>query len=103
MKRKLTKLENRVLDDTYALLVRLACLEHEICVQDTSGGGPGGRGGRRAHARPTGGYDDDFRRGDMGGGAHHPELDDDLSSDDEGDTPMLDVSTDHHMNPEDLY
>ena len=100
LQRKLSKLEHRILDDTYALLVRLACLENEISVQDTNSGS-GGRGGRRAAARGAGAYDDGFRRAGIGG----HELDDDLSSDDEGDTPMLDVSGDHHhqINPEDLY
>ena len=102
LKRKLVKLEHRILDDTYALLVRLACLEHEICVQDTNAAS-GGRGGRRAAARGGGGYEEGFHRTSAGMGSH--ELDDDLSSDDEGDTPMLDVSGDHHhhINPEDLY
>jgi hypothetical protein len=105
LKHKLAKLEHRVLDDTYALLIRLGCLENEICVQDNTT--PGGRGGRMglstgAVVRGSGGYEDDYHRG-LGGYTHphYADGDDDLSSDDEGDTPMLDVSGE--INPEDLY
>ena len=105
LKHKLAKLEHRVMDDTYSLLIRLGCLENEICVQDNAT--PGARGGRRglsigAVVRGSGGYENDYHRG-LGGYSHfhHADADDDLSSDDEGDTPMLDVSGE--INPEDLY
>ena len=87
----LAKLERRVLDDSYALLIRLACLEHDLCVVDTHPRGTGRRGGGAAGAAGVAvRYDDDD--------------DDDLgrsSSDEEGDAPMLDIS--EQPNPEDLY
>jgi hypothetical protein len=86
---KLATMERRVLDDTYALLVRLSCLEHDISVQDTQtvAARSSGRGRGAASARMS--YPD------IDQGAEYS------SSDEEGDTPMLDVSS--HANPEDLY
>ena len=74
----LKHLERRVLDDTYALLVRLACLENDLCVYDESA----------RSRRPA---------------AAAREYDDETSSSEVEDTPMLDVSESHAANPEDLY
>lgn len=75
----LKHLERRVLDDTYALLVRLACLENDLCVYDESA-----RSRRPAAAAAR-------------------EYDDETSSSEVEDTPMLDVSELQAANPEDLY
>jgi hypothetical protein len=75
----LKHLERRVLDDTYALLVRLACLENELCVYDESARS------RRPAAASARDYDDE------------------TSSSETEDTPMLDVSELQAANPEDLY
>ena len=84
----LLSMEKRVLDDTHAMLIRLACMEHDLSVQDGFGGhssgGRGRRGGNR-FAREGGTID----------------IDDDDSSDE--DTPMMDVDTSAARNPEDLY
>jgi len=97
-RRKLDKLGAQVLDDTYAMIVRLACIEHDLVVVDPQSKDRGGRG------RRGGG------RGGDGGAGPDAFDDDDYSSD--GDTPMVDVSGQHpaiigeddqQQNPEDLY
>jgi len=81
--RAIGQMENRILDDAHAMLIRLACLEQDLCVSD--GLSIGSR--RRAAAY----------------GRDHMVEDDDDSSDE--DTPMMDA--DLHavvaQNPEDLY
>ena len=75
-------MEQRVMDDVNAMLIRLACMENDLSVHDASGGGSRSR--RAAAAAAAARYDDE-------------------SSDEEGDTPMLDVDMHHAANPEDLY
>eukprot|EP00339_Tiarina_fusa_P009995 CAMPEP_0117011940 /NCGR_PEP_ID=MMETSP0472-20121206/10160_1 /TAXON_ID=693140 ORGANISM="Tiarina fusus, Strain LIS" /NCGR_SAMPLE_ID=MMETSP0472 /ASSEMBLY_ACC=CAM_ASM_000603 /LENGTH=474 /DNA_ID=CAMNT_0004714891 /DNA_START=56 /DNA_END=1480 /DNA_ORIENTATION=+ len=78
----LTAMEQRLLDDSHAMLIRLACLEYGLSVQDTKA--PGRR--RAAAAAAAAAYD---------GGD---------SSGDESDTPMLDADPlDSAANPEDMY
>merc|ERR1719198_2172629 len=76
---KLASMERRVLDDTHAMLVRLACLEYDLSVQDAM------PRGRRSSAATVARFEDD--------------------SSDEGDqdTPMLDADPPTAANPEDLY
>jgi len=81
---KLEHTSTRVLNDTYAMVVRLACLEHDLVVQDPSGG-KRGRAGRRAKG---------------GGGGYEVES----SDEDDGDAHMVDaVQFGDGVNPEDLY
>jgi COP9 signalosome complex subunit 1 len=81
----ITAMEQRILDDAHAMLIRLACLEYDLCVQDSNA--PGRR--RAAVAAAAVAYGDD------GGGD---------SSGDESDTPMLDADPlNSAANPEDLY
>jgi COP9 signalosome complex subunit 1 len=93
--RQLSKLGQQVLDDTFAMVVRLACIENDLIVIDPQQKDrPGHRGNN-----PSAG----------------DEFEDDDSSDD-GDTPMVDVAGVspaiigedddlilHAQNPEDLY
>jgi len=76
---ELASMERRVLDDTHAMLVRLACLEYDLSVQDAM------PRGRRSSAASVARFEDD--------------------SSDEGDqdTPMLDADPPTAANPEDLY
>jgi hypothetical protein len=85
----LSGMEQRVLEDTHALLIRLACLEHDLCVSDGLGH-PNSNRARRTAAR----YGRDV--------AHHMDDDDDSSDED---TPMLDVDVEgmNARNPEDMY
>ena len=79
-------MERRVLDGTYSMLIRLACLENDLCVQDAAA-----RGGRRGGGAAT-------------NAASSSLYDDDDSDDGEGDTPMLDADAPNTAaNPEDLY
>jgi 26S proteasome subunit RPN7/PCI domain len=108
-RRKLQRLGDRVLDDTYAMIIRLACIESELVVMDPQqqkGGGRGRRGGGDAGA------------GGVEGGGFGDGDDDDTDNSDDGDTPMVDVSNNNNgpaiigedeppemgaQNPEDLY
>jgi len=48
-------MEERIMDDSHAMLVRLACLEHDLVYRDplaaANSSGGGGGGGRRGHSR----------------------------------------------------
>ena len=126
-------MEERVLDDSHAMLVRLACLEHDLAITGDAAGGRRGKGGkgegasRRHHGqqRHHGG-----RRG-PGAMADSSESDEDDEDDvgiyksyedsvgaggtaaaartgDMGDTHMIDADepsppTNVAMNPEDMY
>lgn len=87
---KLQRLTKTVLDDSYSMVIRLACQEHDLIVT-TAGGDlsdamwPGGRRNRK-----QGGG----RRG--GGGGVERMLLDDMDEDD-------DMDDEDAMNPEDLY
>ena len=97
----LAPIERRVLDDTYAMLIRLACLEHGLCVTDGGAGGKGGgrrgRGARGAGGAPAGGGQllDDFPASAS---------EDEDSNEDED---MMDIADglvpNSDINPEDLY
>lgn len=82
---QIAAMERRILDDTHALLVRLACLEHNLVVRDGTRS-TGGRAGRR-------------------GGRGAPEQKANESDDDSHDEPMLDAAevAPSAANPEDLY
>lgn len=124
-------MEERVLDDSHAMLVRLACLKHDLAITGDSAGGRRGKGGkgeggsRRHHGqqRHHGG-----RRG-SGAMTGSSESEDDEEDDvgiyksyednvgaggtaaragDMGDTHMIDADepsppTNVAMNPEDMY
>lgn len=94
-RRKLSRLGQQVIDDTNAMIIRLACVEQDLAVVDP-----------QQKCRERGG-----RRNLCGGkvGSRPDTYDDDDSSD--SDIPMVDVSQpviiggeeDHEQNPEDLY
>lgn len=90
--RQVQVMEECVLDDAHALLVRLACLESDLVVQDPSGGGPA-RGGRGRT----------LRGGNLGGFIPAENDSSDDEEDNESDTPMIDAEAAAAMNPEDLY
>jgi len=78
VRRSIAGMEHCVLDDTYAMLVRLACLEHDLVVQDVPNA-PKRKGPR---------YVQDVSR----------------SGSEEGDTPMMDADFQPSAaNPEDMY
>lgn len=82
--KELGQMENRILDDVHAMLIRLACLEQDLCVSDGVSGGS--------------------RRRVPAYGRDHMVEDDDDSSDE--DTPMMDADLQAAaaaQNPEDLY
>jgi len=83
---KLNSLTQRVLDDTYSMMIRLACVEYDLTVSD-----PSSRPRRGAAQRNILDY--------SGFGGDAAALGD--SSDEEVDTPMVDAG--NGMNPEDLY
>ena len=81
----LAGMERRVLDDTYAMMIRLACLEYDLVVQDNKMVRGCSRGGGVASVRLDGEDSSD-------------------EDDDDPDTPMLDVDPHNSAaNPEDLY
>ncbi len=84
----LASMERRVLDDTHAMMIRLACLEYDLVVQDLTAWTR--RAGPAASASLV--------------RYNHDDDEDDVSQD-EGDTPMLDADSPTYMpvNPEDLY
>lgn len=118
-KDKMQVMEECVMDDMYAMLIRLACLESDLVVQDTNVGEGRGlrtrRGGARdmAHGARMGGL--------FSGGGDLVDLEDDDSDTDgvlpfelaggrpgnadvaEGDTQMMDAESMAAMNPEDMY
>jgi uncharacterized membrane protein YgcG len=128
---KINVMEERVLDDTYAMLIRLACLESDLVIHDPNhpSGAVGGRGGRsgrsaggRARGRNMGGGIHSFGGGgEASGSATDPvDVDEDESDGDydaifdnsadavdmmaEGtDSQMMDAEAMNAMNPEDMY
>lgn len=109
--RQLQVMEEKIMDDVHALLVRLACLDADLCVQDPDSsssrfGGPRGRsaGGRRTGPAGIGGGG--FIEA-VGGSV---DSSDDENNDDhvimrveEPDTHMIDADAAAAMNPEDRY
>lgn len=95
-RRKLNRLGQQVMDDSYAMVVRLACVEHDLIVVDPQ---QKDRGNGRQNRRGGGG----------GGGGGGPDAYDDDDDSSDGDTPMVDVSSqpviigDDQANPEDAY
>lgn len=81
------RMEQRVLDDTHAMLIRLACMEYDLCVSDGMGSHRHASRSRRAAAQ--------FANQMMG--------DDDGDDSSVEDTPMLDVDVLSARNPEDMY
>ncbi|GKZ00166.1 hypothetical protein MPSEU_000969800 [Mayamaea pseudoterrestris] len=90
--RKLSNVSNRVLNDSYSLMVRLACMEHHLLV-----GGAGA--GRLTRNKRNNNYGEGAAAGG-GGNANEAEV---LESDDDSD--VMDMSSEEvmMMNPEDLY
>ncbi|CAB9517960.1 signalosome complex subunit 1 [Seminavis robusta] len=96
-RRKLQNMGQQVLDDTYAMVIRLACVESDLVVMDPQQQNSKGRRGNRGD-----GYGDE-----------DDDIDDAMDSDD--DTPMVDVGGGPAIigddeppemgaqNPEDLY
>jgi hypothetical protein len=94
----LAGMEQRVMDDIHGMLIRLACLEHDLIVRDGRGGSSG-RGGNRRGGR-AGGTSLDPKE--------NPSDDDDDDEDDDDDSTndalMRDVdAAPSAANPEDLY
>ena len=87
---KIRAMEERILDDSHAMLVRLACLEHDLAVQADPWGNK--KEGRR-------------RQRNLGGRKGMVESSD--SEGDEADTHMVDAGPstpmNSAMNPEDMY
>lgn len=94
----LETMERHVLDDTHAMLIRLACLEHEIQIKDTTS-----RGRRLAAAAADPYYDGGNNNNDGHDDDDDVEVDDD-DIDQGGDVPMMDADAMNvEANPEDLY
>ena len=122
-------MEERVLDDSHAMLVRLACLEHDLLITgDSSGirrgktGKMGERGrqrrqhtataGRRGPGAMTDSSDSEAEDvvGLYGGGSYENQVEEAVTTPagDVGDTHMIDAnppspSANAAMNPEDMY
>lgn len=98
---KMETTSTRVLNDTYAMVIRLACIEHDLVIQDPSGGKRGrgrggGWGGRKAAAAAAGAAAAAAAGGFEVGGSSDDE--------DDGDAHMVDaIQMGDGMNPEDLY
>jgi hypothetical protein len=108
--RQLQVIEEKIMDDVHALMIRLACLGADLCVYDpnnTSGrmGGPRDRsgGGRRMGRAATMGGGTYIEGGGEAGDSSDDENFDDnvITRVDEPDTHMMDA--DAAMNPEDRY
>jgi len=93
---KMQNTSTRVLNDTYAMVIRLACLEHDLVVQDPSGG----KRGRRGHG--WGGGRKAAAAGAAAGGGFEVGASSDEEEDD-GDAHMVDAIQMGEMNPEDMY
>jgi hypothetical protein len=92
--RKLTQVTNRVLDDTYSMIIRLACIEHNLNGTDTTARKRrGGRGGGVAHGGPSFADRGVILMDDSDG-------DDFAMNDDEMQLAEIDMD---EMNPEDLH
>ncbi|KAG7345988.1 26S proteasome subunit RPN7-domain containing protein [Nitzschia inconspicua] len=97
--RQIQVMEETILDDTHALLVRLACLDNDLIVHDPSAGpatrvsarSRRARGGGGGSFVPVAGDDDDSSD------------DDDMPGADEPDAQMMDAVAMMAMNPEDMY
>ena len=90
-RRKLDQLSQQVLDDTYAMIIRLACVENDLVVMDPQQ--KGGRGGHRG-----------------GGDGQEVDAFEDEGDNSDEDMPMVDVGGSHvvigdedQANPEDSY
>eukprot|EP00980_Cylindrotheca_fusiformis_P001255 scaffold332_cov117-Cylindrotheca_fusiformis.AAC.15 len=102
-------MEQRILDDAYAMLIRLACLEHDLCVTSSSSSDRHRRLGVAARTRRS--------NNNRGPRSHFPRMPNDIEDDDDDDdeeegddssmedTPMLDVDSfnNNARNPEDMY
>jgi hypothetical protein len=102
--RQIQVMEEKIMDDTHALMVRLACLENDLFVQDPNSG-PSTRGGRNRSRRARGVEGGSFVPIAVSGdGSSDEEGDDDIIMEgDEPDSNMLDAEAMMAMNPEDLY
>ena len=100
--RQIQVMEEKMMDDAHALLVRLACMENDLVVRDPNAG-PNTRGRGRGRRGPG--------RGMYGGGLvpgddrdhSDEEFDHSDGSDAGSDTAMADADAMMAMNPEDLY
>ena len=95
-KMNLASIERRIFDDTHAMLIRLACLEHGLVVRDSTGRSRKGSAAASAR-RPHNGDGDDEEDDDHNNN--------DYDSDEGGDTRMQDAEAMFYKaeNPEDLY
>jgi len=105
---KVRFLEERVLDDSHAMLVRLGCLEHDLAV--LGDGRKGKEGGRRRPQRMRKGMVDSSDSDDDDGVyKQQPSYEDQIEGRrDMGDTHMVDADSpvppiNSAMNPEDMY
>jgi 26S proteasome subunit RPN7 len=109
--RQIQIMEEKIMDDVHSLLVRLACLENDLVVNDPNTG-PATRGGESRSRRARGGGGGSFVP--LAGGADDDSSDEDeedeLGEDDvrmmegeEVDAHMMDAEALMAMNPEDLY
>jgi DNA replication initiation complex subunit (GINS family) len=97
-KGKLRNVTRQVLDDTYSSIIRLACLEYDLSVNDPGQATSKRRGLRGTGTETEGVYDlsNEYGGGGGGGGEQMGNYDDD-----DDDDEMADV--DAAMNPEDMY
>jgi COP9 signalosome complex subunit 1 len=87
---RLFQLSERVLNDAYSMVIRMACTEYSLTVDN-------GSGGAKTNQKTTGlpEYEVEAAAG------RGQEIEDDVLSDEDIDAAMVDV--DDEMNPEDLY
>lgn len=96
----LAAMEQRILDDAHGMLIRLACLEHDLSVADVNS--PERRRAAAAAARAAAKVDGGVVVGGMAGNFLDNNWGD--SSGDESDTPMVDADPTYQAaNPEDFY
>jgi hypothetical protein len=95
--RQIQVMEEKMLDDAHALLVRLACLESDLVVQDPNAG-PMTRQGRGRRGTGHG-----VIHGMVPGDSHDSSDEENDGDDAGGDTTMMDAEAMAAMNPEDMF
>jgi len=102
LQRRLSVVTANVLDDTYSLLIRMACVEHDLVVVDPSKARSSQQRGGSGGGHHQGGFG--RTASTSGGGRSAPggyEIEESSEEEMMMDTPMMDVAD--GMNPEDLY